>query len=186
MQTSEVASSKKKDKTTSEKTGGVIKAVEALSEQVFSGGFNFDRDLDGFTTGGEVTKKDLVEIFKGLATLQEAADVYIIQACELYAMATGKNYSELQERLADSDSRSNEALDVVAEIEEMDWERKVSVSTNKLTHVELMEKLEKGAQAKRGLSAEEFLDQYRKGTLENPGDHTDLLGLTYLIDNFFN
>lgn len=56
-----------------------------------------------------------------------------------------------------------------------------AASTIELTRDEIVARLEKGAKARRGVSARELVLTYRKGCLEDPGEVADLLALASLL-----
>jgi hypothetical protein len=49
------------------------------------------------------------------------------------------------------------------------------------TRREILDRLEQGAQTRRGISAAKLLRAYRDGTLEEPGEVADLLALSDLL-----
>ena len=54
-------------------------------------------------------------------------------------------------------------------------------TTVQFTRAEILERLEKGAQACRGMSASELVRAYRAGQLEEPGEIAALLTLADLL-----
>lgn len=56
-------------------------------------------------------------------------------------------------------------------------------TTVELTRQEILRRLDEGAQRRRGLSAEQLIRGYRKGTLEDPCSLVDLLALADLLED---
>jgi hypothetical protein len=50
-----------------------------------------------------------------------------------------------------------------------------------LTREEILDRLERGAQRRRGITARDLVRSYRAGTLDDPGAVADLLALAYLL-----
>jgi len=51
----------------------------------------------------------------------------------------------------------------------------------KLSRSEILERIEKEAQARLGMTAEDFVRRYRAGTLDSPGEAGDLIVLVNLL-----
>ncbi len=56
-----------------------------------------------------------------------------------------------------------------------------SCSVLELTRDEIIERIEKGAQRRLGISAKELIRKYRDGKLQDPGSVADLLALANLL-----
>ena len=52
----------------------------------------------------------------------------------------------------------------------------------RLTRNEILEQLERGARARRGVSARTLLRQHGRNRLQDPGAVADLLALSYLLE----
>ncbi|MBI4602713.1 MAG: hypothetical protein HY721_12215 [Planctomycetes bacterium] len=51
----------------------------------------------------------------------------------------------------------------------------------RLTRAEVVKLIDRGARKRRAMSAEELVSRYRAGTLYDPGEVADLLGLASLL-----
>ena len=58
----------------------------------------------------------------------------------------------------------------------------ITTSTLDLSREEIIGRLERGAQHRLRMSAEEMVQAYRKGRLSDPGCVADLLALAHLLD----
>ena len=54
-------------------------------------------------------------------------------------------------------------------------------TTKQLSRVEIIKLIERGAKARRRMSAKQLITNYREGKLEDPGEVADLLGFAGLL-----
>ncbi|MBI4582730.1 MAG: hypothetical protein HY717_01660 [Planctomycetes bacterium] len=56
-----------------------------------------------------------------------------------------------------------------------------TLTTKRLSRTEIIRMIERGAKARRRMTAKQLITNYRKGKLEDPGEVADLLGLAGLL-----
>jgi hypothetical protein len=116
-----------------------------------------------------------------MGVLYEATISYAGQIAEVYQAATGTN---LPDTLWEGMSSFNfdATTSFTSSLRDRGWQYQVDADTE-MTYSELVSELDEKALGFRGIGAEKFLEQYRNGTLKNPGEVSELLSLAYLIDS---